>query len=195
MLEARDLTPAYWAENMISTVRFVKALTEATIFSDANAFLELGPHPALKGPSTDTLSHIGKGAGIDYFGSCFRQKQCFESLLASVGSMIVSGWPINLARINAVDQKSYGSIQLQYGQVLTDLPSYPWDHTISHWAESRISRRHRFREHPRHFLLGSRVHYDNPLSMMWRNLLNPIESPYLTILVVSLSSTPYRGWY
>jgi hypothetical protein len=64
-------------------------------------------------------------------------------------------------------------------QVLTDYPSYPPDHSAVHWAESRISRAHRFRQHRRDLILGSRVPHDTPLSMCWRNILRTDELQWL----------------
>jgi acyl transferase domain-containing protein len=179
-----ECTAEYWGQNMVSTVRFTSALTEAFKSHELDVLLEIGPHPALKGPAMDTVASLGI-QDVGYFGSCFRNKPDLESILNSVGGMICSGVSIIPANING--KVSVHELQSTYepGKVLVNVPSYQWDHSISHWGESRLSQNQRFREFPRHQLLGARKFNDTPLSMSWRNIITFKEVDWLQKAIVS----------
>ncbi|KAK6541942.1 hypothetical protein TWF694_007715 [Orbilia ellipsospora] len=178
-LHFSECTPSYWKENMVSTVRFAPAVTELLRCTpDVTAMLELGPHPALKGPVGDILGDL-KRSDMLYFGSCSRGKPDFETLLESSASLILGGLPCNGGLVNGIEEVSSLTCQHRVGRVLTNLPRYAWDHASVHWAESRISKNQRFRQFPRHELLGARSPDDNPTHPRWRNLLMLREISWL----------------
>ena len=183
-LAPRDCTSAYWVQNMVSTVRFTAALTEATRCHNLGALVEIGPHPALKGPASDTLAAIGKSE-IAYFSSCFRNKPDLISLLETTATMVNVGFPVSTEAVNKVDLEDGKAVEHTTGPPLTDIPKYQWDHSASHWAESRISKNQRFRQFPRHPLLGARTSDDIPSSPTWRNLLRRKEVDWLDAIMVS----------
>lgn len=186
-LSPRDCTPDYWVKNMVSPVQFSAALTETIRAHDLDIFVEVGPHPALKGPAMDTLAMFGKN-DIDYFGTLFRNKATFDSLLNTVGGMVNAGLQVLTDAVNSMDCMN---ARKATGKVLTDLPKYQWDHSVSYWGETRVSKNQRFRKFPRHQLLGARVNSDTPLSPRWRNLLKLEEVEWLETMVVSRSI--FRG--
>lgn len=176
VLSALQCTTSYWKENMVSTVRFSAALTNClTSTSESTALVELGPHPALQAPTKEVLRSL-KTNTADLFHSCIRGKDDMESMLDSAGTMIASRVPLNLLAINA---QEVGHDSYDYGNVLTDLPTYAWNHSTPIWSESRISRNIRFRQVPHHELLGSRYLEDIPSSPSWRNVLVLKEAPWL----------------
>ena len=180
-----DCTAEYWGRNMTSTVRFSSAIER--YFAECakvRIAVEIGPHPALKGPATENFRTQGKGI-IKYFGTCSRGGNDFEAILESVGSMISQGLRLKLQNINAREDVNDSSVTYHYGKVLTDLPGYQWNHGTSFWAESRVSRKVRFREYPRHQLLGSRYVDDIPQRPCWRNNLILKEIPWLAQLEAS----------
>ncbi|KAK6359052.1 hypothetical protein TWF696_000222 [Orbilia brochopaga] len=178
-LDFNECTPTYWRDNMVSTVRFAPAVAELLkCMPDVTAMLELGPHPALKGPVGDILGDL-KRSDMLYFGSCSRGKPDFETLLESSGNLIVGGLPCNGGLVNGLERVQNLECQHQIGKVLTDLPRYAWDHSAIHWAESRISKNQRFRQFPRHELLGARCLDDSPIHPRWRNMLMLREVPWL----------------
>lgn len=181
-----ECTAEYWGQNMVSTVRFTSALTEAFKSHQLDVLLEIGPHPALKGPSMDTLASLGI-QDVGYFASCFRNKPDLESMLNSAGRMICSGVSIIPANINGRVSVHGLESTYEFGKVLVDVPSYQWDHSTSHWAESRLSQNQRFREFPRHQLLGARKFNDTPLSMSWRNIITLKEVDWLQKTMVKNS--------
>lgn len=186
-LRADKCTARYWKENMTSTVQFAEAVTQCILADPAKAVMvEIGPHPALKGPVTETLKCAGR-TNIEYFHSCFRGKNDFISLLESTGKLIATGVCVSEAVINAIPVAGTSEPQqYDYGKVLTDLPSYRWNHSAGFWVESQISRRIRFRQFPRHQLLGSRVIDDTPSFLMWRNHWRLKEIPWLMELKVCI---------
>ncbi len=180
----QECTPGYWGQNMVSTVRFASALTESMRCHNLSFLVEIGPHPALKGPAMDTLAALGK-TEIEYFGSCFRNRPDLEVMLETVGEVINAGLPIVCRNVNGIEKIEGMTAYFEFDKVLTDLPRYQWDHSSSHWAETRVSRNQRFRIFPRHQLLGARSNNDSSLNMMWRNLLMLAEVPWLEDMMVS----------
>jgi hypothetical protein len=166
-LTPANLSSEYWVTNLCSTVKFSTAVLAATEAYSTVSFLEIGPHPALRTSVNDIVSQCGKN--INYFHSVKRDASSFHSMLESAVEMMGNGFDINKTALNF----SRGEIEQQNSgaRVLTNLPSYVWDHSKTHWAESRASRQLRFREFPRHPILGSRTFGDNPTQMLWRNCL------------------------
>ena len=184
LLSPQECLPSYWKRNMVSPVLFTAAIRAMKSDQEAlSALVELGPHPALKGPVEDTLADLGV-SGTPYFSSLSRGKADLEALHESAGRMITSGFPLNTVRINAVEIYSADSelpfgISYRIGRVLKNLPTYRWDHSVGHWNESRISRNIRQQQFPRHEVLGARMAEDTPLRMGWRNPLSLKELPWL----------------
>ena len=170
-----DISPQYWADNMVQTVKFSPSLTRCfQTLGTSPALIEIGPHPALKAPVEET-AHNTNCKVIGYFHTCFRDTHAFDSLLLSIGELAVTGVEVDLSRVNTLDelasQYSKGSKPL----VLHDLPTYPWDHSVRHWEESDASKSVRQRRHRRHLLLGSRSMSDSTSFPSWRNFLRSEE--------------------
>ena len=181
----QECIPFYWKQNMVSTVQFSSALTECMYHHpEISVILEIGPHPALKGPAQETLRSLGRNS-VDYFHSCLRGKNDMETLLASAGAMIARGVPLKTPNINAREVVVTGlRFAHELGNTLTNVPGYQWDHSTSFWTESRISSNLRQRRFPRHQLLGSRYVEDLPLCPSWRSLIMLKEVPWLMELKV-----------
>ncbi|ORY58750.1 uncharacterized protein BCR38DRAFT_413069 [Pseudomassariella vexata] len=170
-LDRGAYVPAYWEENMTSTVRFLAAVTAMLHSLEVDAMVEIGPHPALKGPTEDILASQNIDV-LPYFWSCSRGQHDFISLLQNVGRMITSGMDICCDRVNAMESvEASGNVSHVHGTVLTDVPKYAWDHKVAFWGETELSWNYRHRMYPRHELLGSENPILNPQSRSWRNLL------------------------
>lgn len=183
-MDASEYTPSYWKQNMISTVTFQAALEECMNgHPDAAAIIEIGPHSALKGPAQEILHALGK-PHVGYLPTCLRAQNTLESLLSSAGVMIGIGLFLQTSNINARATVDGLRCCHEPGNVLTDLPSYQWNHSQGFWAESRVSRNVRFRTFPRHQLLGSRYVDDIPNRPSWRNRLMLKEIIWLQELMV-----------
>jgi acyl transferase domain-containing protein len=179
-----QVTPCYWKDNMTSTVQFEAALTECLKNHTGDCLLlEIGPHPALKGPTKEILQ-FEKNAPAEYFHTLFRQRNDMEALLENVGGMIAAGVPVRRRNVNGKEIVDGLNCTYEYGPVLKNLPTYQWDHSTSIWYEARTSRNQRFRRFPRHELLGSRYLEDSPLNPTWRSLPVLDQIPWLATLKV-----------
>ncbi|KAK6859116.1 hypothetical protein PG995_004969 [Apiospora arundinis] len=154
----------YWRRNLESPVLFsqaVQALIEE--MPDARILVEIGPHSALGGPIKEIRSSLGLAAGrLQYASALKRNGNGVESILNLAGSLYNSGYPVALDRLHA-HRGNPGYI--------TDLPRYQWVYDELHWSESRLSTEIRFREHPRHDLLGSLQPGGSKVSPSWRNII------------------------
>ncbi|KAI3317853.1 putative polyketide synthase [Xylariaceae sp. AK1471] len=175
MTAGNELCGEYWKENMLQPVLFAQAVTAATEHETAfNLAVEIGPHPALKGPCTETLNEI-YGRPIDYTGVLQRGGNDLESFAGALGFL----W----AKTNTpvVDFNHYDAVV--NGDtcriLLTGLPSYQWDHDRVYWHETRLLRSFNHRKHAPHTLLGTQLADGVDNEMRWRNLIRPSELAWI----------------
>ncbi|KAL8999563.1 MAG: hypothetical protein Q9169_001652 [Polycauliona sp. 2 TL-2023] len=174
-----DLQAAYWTDNLIGRVLFSQALERA--LDDGRGaldlILEVGPHPALKGPTLETMRHK-VGYDVPYAGVLDRKLDDVTALNSALGLV----WTHLGA--TCVDFRGYLSA---YGESdgriestpLPDLPSYPWDHKQPLFRESRLNKQIRLRADRPHELLGSRTPDDTDYEPRWRNFFKLDEMPWL----------------
>ncbi|KAL8879544.1 MAG: hypothetical protein Q9198_002863, partial [Flavoplaca austrocitrina] len=170
-----DLQAAYWTDNLIGRVLFSQALERA--LDDGRGaldlILEVGPHPALKGPTLETMRHK-LGYDVPYSGVLDRKLDDITALNNALGLV----WT-HLGS-SCVDFDSYSSA---YGHIdatpLPDLPSYPWDHKQPLFRESRLNKQIRLRADRPHELLGNRTPDDTDYEPRWRNFFKLDEMPWL----------------
>ncbi|KAL4911017.1 hypothetical protein BDW74DRAFT_172471 [Aspergillus multicolor] len=181
---------AYWVRNMVSPVRFASALAKSASVKIVNGqtlydttriqfddVLELGPHAALQRPIKDILATVSsRGPVPGYASTLTRDEDATETLLMAIGYLHSRGHYVDISALN----QTPSSIR-----PLTNLPSYPFNHTRSYWREPRISRGHRFRHAPRHDFLGLQVPDFNPGQAKWRRRLRLSEDPWLEDHVIS----------
>ncbi|KAL4954420.1 hypothetical protein BDW69DRAFT_183550 [Aspergillus filifer] len=177
--ELDSLKETYWGDNMANTVLFSQAVQAATQnHGPFTAGLEVGPHPALKGPVTQTTKEE-TGLTLPYTGSLARFGNDVEALSAALGFL----WKELGA--DSVDLRQFGieAFGLTFqtsNSTCKQLPRYTWDHSQRFWKESRVSRRYRQRSSNRHDLLGARCQDDHNSEMRWRNTLRVAEAPWLS---------------
>jgi acyl transferase domain-containing protein len=169
LTENDQLDSRYWRQNLQSPVLFSTATQEAlnAIHGKSSCFVEIGPHCPLSGP----LQQIFRGANSKthphYVPTLHKSQDQAVDVLEAAGQMFLKGFGIDLFTINGK------------GNVLTDLPPYPWHYTTKLWRESRVSKGWRFRGFPKHELLGSRTLESNDIEPTWRNILSLENSPWL----------------
>ncbi|KAL8720894.1 MAG: hypothetical protein Q9225_002312 [Loekoesia sp. 1 TL-2023] len=182
---ARKFDASYWAMNMTGCVRFSEALTGILLDKNdeqnVDVLVEIGAHPALKGPSSQVIK--GLKLDVPYITSLTREAPAFESLLATAGHLFAMGYPVDFASVNS----SFFTIdhitsQTPVGRKLEDIPTCSWDHG-SFWAETRLIRENRLRTH-RHTLLGAPIPGGLETHPRWRCYLRQSEIPWLTQHVV-----------
>ncbi|KAI0008763.1 beta-ketoacyl synthase domain-containing protein [Xylariaceae sp. FL0662B] len=173
--DEKDLGSGYWRDNMLYTVQFHDAVVNAlTEYGPYDCALEVGPHPALKGPFTQTAKSLGNNA-ISYSSLLDRSKDDSLAFSDFLGSMWSRFGPLEVDFCNYIDQSPKPSV-LKFD--FTDLPPYPWDHSQVHYRESRISRQFQFKTDAPHELLGVRARDDNEHELRWRNVLKVDKLPW-----------------
>lgn len=184
----RSIRPAeltkgqYWVENMVSPVRFadaVQVLTQESAklkvgLGNITDLVEVGPHPALRRPISDTINQErNRKKQIRYSSVLHRSQPPIQTTLELMGRLFCHGHPVS---VSAVNQQTTN----RQPAFLVDCPQYPFDHSHKYWAESRISRDYRLRGTVKGETLGVRVSDWNELEPRWRNFL-------------SIDSTPFAG--
>ncbi|KAF5134116.1 Reducing polyketide synthase hmp8 [Metarhizium anisopliae] len=177
---------SYWAANMVQAVRFSDALTGILLDEEdeqnVDILVEIGPHPALKGPARQTVQSLK--LDLPYVASLTRGVPDFEGLLNMAGTLFSLGYPVDIVAANQnLSQTSHGAlVSTPTGTKLHDLPTYTWEHR-RYWSETRYIKEHRQREF-RHATLGHRVAGSVVRHPLFRNYLRLSELPWLSEHVV-----------
>ncbi|KAI3331458.1 lovastatin nonaketide synthase [Xylariaceae sp. AK1471] len=172
----QELQDMYWRENMANTVLFADAIKHS-ISSDKqiNLVLEIGPHPALKGPATQNIADV-RPTPLPYSSVLSRGKNDVEAFSDALGFL----WAHLGAK--AVDLQSFQKAvtgDSRSHKLVIDLPSYQWDHRRVYWSESRRSKKIRGRNQAPHELLGILSPESNHHDMRWSNVLKVSEIAWL----------------
>ncbi|EGD86562.1 hypothetical protein H112_05064 [Trichophyton rubrum D6] len=167
------LTNQYWVDNMCNAVLFADALSKALKHVDQfDLAIEVGPHPALKGPATSTIG------SIPYTGLLSRGLEDITQLSDALG-FIWTRLGSGSVRFSDVETLLSG---VQSRKSLKDLPSYPFEHQRNYWSNSRLAN---------HFKNRRAIHLPNPVlgspcseattpgEFQWRNFLRPNDMPWL----------------
>ena len=171
---------------MVSPVRFAEAMLlmmgaqgkktkklRAPKQNTLDTLLEIGPHAALKGPIREILAQANTGGKLTYESMLVRGILAQQTSLAVAGRLHCLGFKINLRNIN-----SWG-VKLGGAKMLVDLPAYAFNHSQRYWSESRLSKNFRFRQFPRHELLGAPISDWDPSEAVWRNFIRASENPWI----------------
>jgi hybrid polyketide synthase/nonribosomal peptide synthetase ACE1 len=172
----QELQDIYWRENMAHTVLFADAIRNS-LSSDKqiDLVLEIGPHPALKGPAIQNIADV-QSTPLPYSGVLSRGKDDVEAFSDALGFL----WAHLEAK--AVDLQSLQKVMtgnLRPHNLVVDLPSYQWDHGRIYWNESRRSKKIRGRSQAPHELLGVLSPESNHHDMRWSNVLKVSEIAWL----------------
>lgn len=166
----------YWESNMANPVLFMQAIDQACIaMKQLDLVVELGPHPALKGPALETIQDR-LSCTVPYTGLFHRGVSSIASLADGLGY----AWT-HLGE-GGVDLQSYGEFisgSLNSAPV-KGLPTYAWDHQSEYWHESRWGRAVRLRQDPVNELLGHLTPDSTEHDMRWRHMLRLSEIPWLS---------------
>jgi acyl transferase domain-containing protein len=173
------LADTYWVDNMAKPVLFSQAVDRAVLEEHCHDLvLELGPHPALKGPASEVLKAV-TGVDLPYTGVLKRGEDdmnAFSDALGFIWAHFDS--PVPIVNFDAFRTACLGNEVCQ-PSIMKNLPPYSWDHDKPLWKESRVSRDYRTREQPVHELLGSSICYGDNQEYLWRNVLKLSELPWL----------------
>jgi hybrid polyketide synthase/nonribosomal peptide synthetase ACE1 len=171
-----ELRDVYWNNNMLKPVLFSQAVEMAV--AERGPFdlaIEIGPHPALKGPVIQTIKDLIGGESIPYCGLLSRGKnniECFADALGFIWKMTNS---------TVVDFQSYDRLLVDgpNPSLLKNLPTYAWDYERTFWHESRLSKAFANKSGSVHDLLGTRSPDGTKEEFRWRNLVRLREIPWV----------------
>ncbi|KAI0394195.1 hypothetical protein F5Y17DRAFT_476000 [Xylariaceae sp. FL0594] len=173
-----EITASYWRANLESPVRFSDAV--ASLLGSENipidVLVEVGPHPALKGPVDQTLKLAG--VSIPYIPTLKRNADGQVGMLELAGALFGLNAEIDIVSANAVDG-SDSSDTLEHGCLAVGLPPYQYAYGPPIYHESRMSKEIRLRKEIRHDLLGSKIPGSSRLYPQWRNILRMNDVPWL----------------
>lgn len=175
-----DLSGSYWKDNLVQPVLFSQALESALASTGAAASLglviEVGPHPALKGPASSVIEEAC-GARASYTGLLSRGANDVEALSAGIGAVwcniLSSPSTLGLGTLASLFSGPAGKPAL-----LKSVPTYTWDHSRTYFTESRATKRLLSRPAGHHELLGVRLD-GGPNDYRWRNFIKQGEMPWL----------------
>ena len=195
--DGRILEGQYWVDNLTRPVKFSQALARALdqdhVFDLA---LEVGPHPALKGPASETIkTSTGGLASLPYASALKRGQNAVESLTEALGTVwcLFPSPPTERPIVTfdgvrrALQRDTADIMGVEDLRVLKSLPPYSWNHATPIWKESRTSRLFRVggrRGYGRHELLGHPVVHgggarDSKREVHWKQVLRLQELPWL----------------
>jgi hybrid polyketide synthase/nonribosomal peptide synthetase ACE1 len=164
----------YWHRNTIGCVFFSQALTEALSRSSFDLAVEVGAHPALRGPALQVIES-SLGRSIPYTGMLSRGTNDAQACSDGLGYIWAN------SRDRAVDFAGFSRFMDTSNPftVLKNLPPYPWNHERTFWYESRISRAYRHRK-AHHELLGVKTPDYSEDRIAWKHYIGPQELPWLS---------------
>jgi acyl transferase domain-containing protein/NADPH:quinone reductase-like Zn-dependent oxidoreductase/SAM-dependent methyltransferase len=185
MIDQSKLGAEYWVSNLVGSVRFSGALQKMCSSKTHNGaygvetLLEVGPHALFRLPVREIIQNtVEIDPKLQYLSSLIRNKPADVTALETVSALHVTSHPVNLYEVN------FPMGHIHSPQILTNLPTYPWNHTRGYWYESRLSRNYRFRQFARTDILGAPVNDWNPMEPRFRNFFRLREQPWLRDHVV-----------
>ncbi|KAK2051561.1 polyketide synthetase [Colletotrichum caudatum] len=168
----------YWGENMAKPVLFSQALSYALGGEQRFDYvIEVGPHPALKGPATATIQAV-IGEKLPYGGCLRRDANSVEAFAECLGDMWAALGP-KAVDFPAFEAFASGGHDASRPRLVKGLPSYPWEHDRAYHFQSRLSKAMLTSNIPTNELLGTRLVDDSPTEVRWRNSLHSAELPWL----------------
>lgn len=169
---------SYWCDNMVRPVLFYQGLNKALASGTFDLAIEIGPHPALKGPATQTIQEA-LNRDIPYHGMLSRGTAADVALSAAIGFL----WSQESTAESLVRLESFeaaATAKSDKYHLLKGLPTYQWNHDRAYWKESRHSRRLRTRKVRVNPILGAVEPESSVTQQRWRNMLRDSEIPWLS---------------
>ena len=169
------LGPQYWVDNMLGQVKFESSLRDMCQAKDITVLCEVGPHSALAGPARQVLTSDGqlREKGIPILSALIRGRNAVQTIADVMCSLNDAGFSPDLSALNSSVKTA------KTAKPLSSLPPYPWSHSQSYWAESRVSKEYRQRPFIRSDILGVPIRHFNPAEPRWRHLIKIQELPWI----------------
>lgn len=166
----------YWTDNLNSPVLFSQAMAAAVeSMGSFDVALEVGPHPALKGPASEVYQQVA-GKSLSYVGALSRAKDDVAAFSKALGD-VRANTGASAVNFRRFQERIYDDADKL--TILRDLPTYPWDHDRVLWSESRSAKLLRQQPGCFHDLLGTREADGTEEEWRWRNVFSAKELPWL----------------
>nr|OQO31268.1 hypothetical protein B0A51_01022 [Rachicladosporium sp. CCFEE 5018] len=176
VMRAEDVTATYWRDNLISPVLFSQAVEQAVVdFNPLEMAIEVGCHPALKGPCLATIQ-AAVNMELPYVGCMERKGNDILAFQAALGFLWQRSGP---AGFDATHWLSIMSPRATAESTTKSLPRYAWDHSKTYSIESRATRNHLHDISGRHPLLGKLSGNSTSSSLQWHQYLRQRDISWL----------------
>ncbi|WDK22652.1 beta-ketoacyl synthase domain-containing protein [Colletotrichum graminicola] len=181
--EPESYAGQYWVDNLVKPVLFSQALDRAVQESQRlDLVLEIGPHPALRGPASDLIKNLA-GVAVPYSGVLKRGEDDFVAFSEALG-FVWKHIQVDFQSRPLPDFETFGRACVPNPasfnpQVCKSLPPFPWNHSKSLMWESRVSKLWRGRREPEHDLLGLPTVSGNRQEVHWRKIMRVSEMDWL----------------
>jgi len=165
LLDGRELDAGYWWKNIREPVLFEQA-SKQILATGSTIFIEVGPHPVMRGYLNDGL----KDAGVEgrVISTLSRDNDAADCIWATVNQAIIAGVNRDWTKLFTVPGKYVA------------LPNYPWQRE-RHWHPTSAASLGLLTRHKIHPLLG----YPLPQQeLSWENQLDTQVLPSLADHVV-----------
>lgn len=182
-----EMGASYWVKNMVQPVLFTQAIEVAIgAHGTYDMAIEIGPHPALKGPFLESLKRWG--ARIPHISTLARGKTGIESIVDTLGS-VWTHLGDRAINFDAFDNAVYG-LNAGCASLIKGLPPYSWLHDRIFYHETRSGQA--FRSSPSiplwraniskrpHSLLGTLCADETINEFRFKNYLRSQEFPWLS---------------
>ncbi|KAF1949749.1 beta-ketoacyl synthase domain-containing protein [Byssothecium circinans] len=169
-----DVTPQYWRDNLVSPVLFRHALEQAGLENSLDAAVEIGPHPTLQAPATNTLATVITDE-IPYTGCLQRGRDDVTAFAAGLGYI----WE-RFGTLHAINGTTFVAAMQPTSPVAISkrLPPYAWDHSRVYWSESRAAKTSLHGPRP-HLMLGTLLPSSTATTLQWRNFVRPRDHEWM----------------
>ncbi|CRG87308.1 Nonribosomal peptide synthetase 14 [Talaromyces islandicus] len=169
----KEMRAVYWRENLANPVLFAKAVAAAMENLTPDVIIEVGPHPALKGPFLQTAPDLLEPC---YVGLLHRFTSGVETVSTALGELFQRFGPDTLDIETYI--REFESSERDF-TVVKNLPSYPFDRSQIYSAESRYSKALSHQSGIPNPLLGTLTPDTTDNRFVWRNMLHPRDMPSL----------------
>ncbi|XXH02496.1 hypothetical protein Hte_008872 [Hypoxylon texense] len=169
----------YWADNMLKPVLFSQAVDRAV--REEHCFdlvLEVGPHPALKAPTSETLKAL-TAIDVPYHGTLNRGVDDRKAFCDALGFVWENVYPArDLPSFERFRRACLGTA-FSTPRIQKNLPPYCWDHNRVLLKESVKSKLWSTQECPTYELLGRPHYIGGNDRLYWRNIMKLEELDWL----------------
>ncbi|OHW96463.1 beta-ketoacyl synthase domain-containing protein [Colletotrichum incanum] len=176
LLKCTDITAEYWTANLVSPVLFSQAVERVVGDYNVGCGVEVGAHPALKRPTVATI-HAISGTDLPYTGCMKRGQDDTEAFAEALAYLWERFASFNIPNADSFMRTVSPSTRSRRSLTKV-IPRYSWDHTRTHWTETRAVKAFLAGPAP-HLLLGSLLPTTTDSTFQWQSFIKPRDDKWL----------------